>query len=182
MFHAADAAVGSTNSASDYDYIEVKNIGGTPLNVNRFSISGDINFLLPNVLLAGGQSALIVKNINAFASRYNTNGIVILGTYSGDLNNAGGHLVLRGNVNEPILDFSYADNWYPTTDGFGFSLVAVNDNAPTANWGLASNWRPSSASGGSPGVTDPAPPLMMMSPRTDWTETSLCTPSTVTKL
>src|SRR5436190_225224 len=114
--------------------------------------------LLAYTLLAGGQSALIVKNLAAFSSRYNTNGLVILGEYSGDLNNAGGHLVLRGNVNEPILDFSYADNWYPTTDGFGFSLVAVNDNAPAANWGLATNWRPSSASGGSPGVTDPAPP------------------------
>ena len=156
MYHP-DVPTGSTNSAGDFEYIEVKNIGATPLNVNRFTLSGGITFQFPNVVLLAGQSAVIVANIAAFQSRYGDSAL-ILGTFTGNLANGGDHLVLQGSVQEPILDFSYKDGWYPATDGFGFSLVVANENAPVANWGLAANWRPSSALGGSPGQSDPAPP------------------------
>src|SRR5439155_23584867 len=65
---------------------------------------------------------------------------------------------LYGSLLENILDFSYNDNWYPITDGLGFSLVAVNENAPANAWNSAGNWRPSSSVNGSPGQTDPPPP------------------------
>jgi len=158
MYHPTDPPLGSTNSASDFEYIEVKNTGGTPLNVNRFTLRGGVDFDFPNVILAPGQSAVIVANVAAFQSRYGSSAI-ILGTFSGNLNNSGDHLVLRGSAHEPILDFSFADGWYPATDGFGFSLVTANENGPTANWGSASGWRASSTINGSPGANDPAPPL-----------------------
>jgi hypothetical protein len=81
-----------------------------------------------------------------------------LGEFSGEWPQTGGHLELRGPTQEPILDFSYSEKWYPTTDGFGFSLVTVDEHAPAQNWGLASNWRPSSLYGGSPGSEDGQPP------------------------
>jgi hypothetical protein len=83
---------------------------------------------------------------------------LILGTYTGSLNNAGDQVVLRGSVQEPILDFNYSDQWYPVTDGSGFSLAIVNPNASIDTWGLATSWRPSSAVNGSPGQDDPAVP------------------------
>jgi hypothetical protein len=159
MYHPANAPTGSTNSASDFEYVEVKNIGGDPLNVNRFSISGGITFQFPNIVLEGGQSAVLVKDLAAFQSRYGTNNpnILILGTFTGQLSDAGDHLILKGGVGEPILDFSYADNWFPATDGLGFSLVGVDDSAPPSDWSLSSHWRPSNSLGGSPGQPDPVP-------------------------
>src|SRR5262249_13325359 len=44
------------------------------------------------------------------------------------------------------------------TDGFGFSLVIVNENAPLNTWSLKESWRPSGALNGSPGQADPAQP------------------------
>jgi hypothetical protein len=156
MYHSFPSIV-STNSDADYDYIEVKNIGAVPLNVNQFSIGGGIQFQFPNVELAAGQSAVIVANVAAFQSRHGS-GLLILGTFTGSLDNAGDHLTLLGGLQEPILDFSYSDSWYPTTDGFAFSLVTVNENAPASAWNTMANWRPSSVQGGSPAADDPAAP------------------------
>jgi len=145
---------GNTNDNDNFEYIEVQNTGGTPLNVNRFSLSGGVQFDFPNALLAAGEYAVIVKDTNAFQLRYGTS-IRILGTYTGNLNNDGDHIVLSGSVREPIQDFSYSDTWYPATDGAGFSLVLTNPNAAP---GVAANWRASAAVGGSPGGLDPAAP------------------------
>jgi hypothetical protein len=157
MYHPAPPPAGSTNSAEDFEYIEVKNTGGTPLNVNRFTLSGGIDFQFPNATLAAGESAVIVKDIAAFQSRYGVSPR-ILGTFTGSLDNAGDHIVLQGGAQEPILDFSYDDDWYPVTDGAGFSLVILDPNAAVDTWGLATSWRVSSALSGSPGQDDPAPP------------------------
>jgi hypothetical protein len=157
MYHPLPPAVGSTNTDEDFEFIEVKNIGTTPLNVNRFVLSGGVDFEFPSLVLQPGQLGVVVKNIDAFRSRYGS-GPSILGTYTGSLDNAGDHIVLRGPVLEPILDFSYSDEWYPITDGSGFSLVINNESAPRDTWGLASSWRVSSALNGSPGQNDPAPP------------------------
>src|SRR5688572_28441241 len=101
IYHHFRPPLGSTNSDGDYDYIEVKNIGAVPLNVNQFSIAGGIQFQFPNVTLAAGQTALIVANVAAFQSRYGS-GLLILGTFTGSLNNAGDHLTLFGGLQEPI--------------------------------------------------------------------------------
>ncbi len=158
MYHPAPPPPGSTNSTEDFEYIEVKNIGGTPLNVNGFSLSGGVQFTFPNVTLTNGQTAVVVANIAAFQSRHGP-GILILGTFTGSLNNAGDHVVLSGSLLESILDFSYADNWYPATDGAGFSLVTANENAATSAWNTSTNWRASARLGGSPGTIDPVPPI-----------------------
>jgi len=157
MFHPLPPPAGSTNTDEDFEYIEVKNTGATPLNVNRFVLSGGVDFQFPNVVLQPGQCAVVVKNLAAFQSRYGTS-ILVLGTYTGSLDNAGDHIVLRGGVLEPILDFTYSDEWYPVTDGSGFALTIVNPNAPRDTWGLASSWRIGSAVNGSPGQDDPAAP------------------------
>ncbi|MCI0748489.1 MAG: lamin tail domain-containing protein, partial [Verrucomicrobia subdivision 3 bacterium] len=157
MYHPADPPPGNTNDTESFEYIEVTNIGGTPLNLNRFRIRGDIDFDFGNLTLGAGQSAVVVANSNAFVSRYSSP-ITIAGVYTNNLNNAGDRLILEGPLREPIHDFTYSDDWYPSTDGAGFSLVIVNANAALNTWGLAASWRPSAALNGSPGATDPAGP------------------------
>jgi hypothetical protein len=146
-----------TNSSA-FEYIEVKNISASPLNLSGFSLNGGVQFQFPtNVTLAAGQSAVIVSDTNAFVARYGSN-ILVLGTFTGNLSNGGDELVLLGPLQEGVLDFFYSPSWYPATDGLGFSLITANENAPTSAWNTAGNWRASSAIGGSPGVIDPAPP------------------------
>jgi hypothetical protein len=122
------------------------------------NVLGSYQVLSP-LLLAPGESILVVRNLAAFTSRYGT-GIRVAGEYSGALNNAGDHLTLFGPVGEPILDFNYEPDWYPLTDGLGFSLVMTNLGAPTSDWGLAQNWRASSQLGGSPGAVDAGPAVI----------------------
>ena len=168
MYDPAAPPSFSTNLASDFAFVEVKNTGATALDVSRFSLAGDVQFQCTNRVLAAGQSAVVVANPAAFQSRYGSN-ILILGTYTGSLlsqadpprrqpDALSGHLILLGPLQEIIHDFYYFNSWYPATEGFGFSLVVADESAPASAWGSASQWRPSSAAGGSPGQNDPAPP------------------------
>src|SRR6185436_8722656 len=63
-------------------------------------------------------------------------------------------------TNDEILDFDYEDDWYPITDGLGFSLVIVDENAEPDLWDSKTNWRASSQLQGSPGNNEPAPPAI----------------------
>ena len=161
MYHPLDAPPGNTNEDSNFEYIEVKNIGATPLNLNRFRIRGGVDFDFPNMVLPAGSNTVVVAHQAAFESRYGTNTVSIAGVFTNNLDNAGERLVLEGPVREPILDFSYDDDWYPITDGLGFSLVIVNENNPAlSSWGLKESWRPSGTLNGSPGRNDSAPPAI----------------------
>jgi len=105
------------------------------------------------LLLKPGDSVVVVHNLPAFTSRYGS-GLPVAGEFSGSLSNQGDELTLFGPLGEPILDFWYSPAWYPSTDGGGFSLVAVDPNASSTAWGLAGNWRPSTELNGSPGTND----------------------------
>jgi hypothetical protein len=157
MYHAADAPAGNTNASDNFEYVEVKNVGTTPLNLNRFRIRGGIDFDFGNIVLTAGQSAVVVANTNAFVSRYGA-GRLIAGVYTGQLDNAGEGIRLEGPVREPIHDFEYDDAWYPITDGHGFSLVIRDDTAALDTWGLMASWRPSGLLNGSPAQNDPPQP------------------------
>ena len=160
MYHPVPPPAGSTNSADDFEYLELKNIGVTALNLigARFTNGIDYTFTAGSSMtnLGAGATVLLVKNRVAFLSRYPTV-TNIAGEYAGSLDNAGERLTLVGSALESILDFRYDNSWYPITDGFGFSLVIVNENAPLNTWSDQAGWRPSSNVNGSPGVTDPAP-------------------------
>ena len=84
----------------------------------------------------------------------------IAGVFGGNLANDGERLTLVGALSEPILDFEYDDDWYPVTDGPGFSLVIVDDQAALNTWSFRESWRPSGLERGSPGSGDPAPAVI----------------------
>jgi hypothetical protein len=157
MFHPPPPAPGDPTDADEFEYLELQNVGTVALDLAGFTLSGGVEFRFGRYLLGAGRYVVLVKNLEAFQSRYP--GITnIAGVYTNNLANGGDRLVLTGPLQEPILDFDYRDDWSPATDGLGFSLVIREAAAPTATWGLASNWRPSSARLGSPGQPDPTPP------------------------
>jgi hypothetical protein len=159
MYHPAPAPEGSTNTVEDFEYLELKNIGASALNLIgvRFTNGVDYTFTTGSGVtnLAAGERVLVVKNRAAFSSRYPTV-TNIAGQYLGNLDNSGERLSLVGSLLEPILDFRY-ENWFPVSDGFGFSLVIVDENAPRDTWSQQVSWRPGSHVNGSPGIADPAP-------------------------
>ena len=148
---------GVTNIDEDFEFVEVMNVGAGSLNLNGYTISGGVEFTFPSITLPPSQRLVVVKNRHAFTNRYGASlEALVAGEFSGNLANDGNRLVLQGSLKEPILDFSYDDDWYPITDGFGFSLVVVDENAATDTWGLQSSWRPSGALQGTPGTGEAA--------------------------
>ncbi len=153
MYHPPSPPPGSPYSNEDFEYIELKNIGPTSINLAGVHFTDGVEFAFTSGTLAAGQTMLLVKNTAAFTSRYG-GGHNIGGVYVGTLDNSGEKIRLDDAVNEKILEFEYQNNWYPNTDGMGFSLVIVNENAPYYTWQFKESWRPSGVDGGSPGGPD----------------------------
>jgi hypothetical protein len=136
------------------EYIELKNISGSTINLNLVKFDKGIDFTFGPNTLAAGQHILVVKNINAFQDKYGTSRY-IAGTYSGSLNNGGERVRLKDAVGTIIQDFTYKSDWRPETNGDGYSLTMINPANPDANsWGRKSSWRASAYVNGSPGWDD----------------------------
>src|SRR5205085_5173224 len=71
-------------------------------------------------------------------------------------------VVFSSPAGSKILDFTYSEDWHPTTAGDGFSLVIVDPNGNASQWNQPQGWRPSNIIGGTPGTaegaTDVTPP------------------------
>ena len=108
----------------EFEFVELKNLGNTTLNLTGLSFSEGINFTFPNgATLAAGGTYVIVRNVSAFVSRYP--GVNVHGLYTGRLNNDGETLTIRHAVGGEIVSLTYGDRapWPVTADGHGFSLV-----------------------------------------------------------
>lgn len=145
--------------AADFEFIELLNRGGSPLDLTGIRIGGDINFEFsstnPVHTLAPGARLVVVANPAAFVSRYPavTN---VGGTFSGSLGNGGGHLTLHGRLLEPILDLRFTDTTATNTDGGGRSLVLTDESLPISDVNTTNRWRASARDGGSPGAPEPS--------------------------
>ena len=132
------------------EFIELKNIGTEPINLNLVSFTNGIDFTFPDLNLAPGDYVIVVQDRDAFTAKY---GVVfyIAGVYSGRLNNAGERIELQDALGQTILNFGFKDGWYNSTDGYGFSLNIINPNDPdTNNWEYKEYWRPGSIIDGTP--------------------------------
>ncbi len=147
---------GSTNTPGDMEFIEIKNIGPDSLDLTDAEFVAGIDFTFPNVQLAPGQYALIVKNQPAFASLYGTNRPVI-GEFSGGLASEGERLTLLGSAGEPVFDFSYDPAPFPLAVGLGFSMVLADEHSPRDTYATSTTWRTGSIEGGTPGEAELPP-------------------------
>jgi hypothetical protein len=150
MYHPAP------DGNEQYEFIELTNIGATTLDLAGVKFDTGIHFTFAaGTSLAPGAFIVVVKDEAAFASRYGS-GINVAGNYGTDnLSNSGEELRLVDALGQTILDFTFDDDWYKTTDGNGPSLVIVNPTASTTAWGQQSGWRASTQTNGSPGAADP---------------------------
>lgn len=138
------------------EYVELKNIGATAINLNLCQFTDGIEFTFPDMTLGAGQHVLVVENRAAFEARYGV-GQNIAGEFNSGsaLSNSGEEIVLKDAAGREIHDFDFKD-WYPITDGRGASLGII-DPAHTnlIRWDQKAGWQASSANGGSPGAVNP---------------------------
>jgi CotH kinase protein/Lamin Tail Domain/Right handed beta helix region len=143
MYHAS--------AGTNLDYIELKNVGETMLDLSGVRLSGGIDFTFGTSRLPAGQCVLVVDNAAAFGAAYGMD-LPIAGEYSGTLSNGGEKIILRlpAPLDAAILRFEYSDTWYPTTDGGGDALVINDPQGAAAAWTLPKSWHPASPTPGAP--------------------------------
>ncbi|MEN6425583.1 MAG: lamin tail domain-containing protein [Phycisphaerales bacterium] len=141
-----------------FEFIELRNIGSTTLDLTGVSFEDGIAFSFRGSRmesLPSGGFVLVVQNEAAFASRYGEElAGRVAGQYDGKLANNGETLHLVDFWDGTIAEFGYSDDWFPSTDGDGFSLTLADPQRDPAAWGEPASWRPSATVGGSPGWDD----------------------------
>jgi hypothetical protein len=166
MYNPAASASGDYTDNDEFEFIELKNIGDETLDLRYVSFSNGITFDFGSSRvssLAAGDFVLVVKDEDAFKSRYGS-GLAskIAGEYSGKLANEGETISLVDFWNGTIAEFQYNDGrgWPLSADGAGHSLVPLDSallDQPEGSLNYGANWRASTYMGGSPGQDDPEP-------------------------
>jgi hypothetical protein len=111
----------------EFEFVELKNIGTSPLDLGGLFFSSGINFTFTNgTTLAPGQLFLLGRNAAALQTRYP--GLIVNGVYTGKLDNGGETISISHPHAGVILSVTYNDRapWPVAADGFGFSLVLAD--------------------------------------------------------
>jgi hypothetical protein len=133
LYHAPppmpDELAAGYNADNDFEFIRLTNTGATPVDLTGVFFSSGVDFTAAPALqnlVQPGQSVVVVDNAAAFAYRYGTT-FTILGSYHGDLDNSGEHIVLNDRNGAVISDFTYGDSTpWPAQADDGHSLIYVS--------------------------------------------------------
>ncbi|HXG49596.1 MAG TPA: lamin tail domain-containing protein, partial [Methylomirabilota bacterium] len=141
-----------------FEFIEVQNVGAAPVTLGGMTLSDDVSYVFPvGASLAPGARLVLANGTDPaqFATRYGAG--VAFGYFNGNLDNAGGRIVLSDAEGRVIQTVDYDDEngWPRAADGGGRSLEIVN---PNGNPDDPANWRASATLNGSPGAPNPPPP------------------------
>ena len=141
-----------------FEFIELKNISASPLNLTAAEFIKGIAYRFPaGSELAPGEFVVLAANTDYFRQRYT---LEADGQYEGNLSNGGERIVLVSAARDTILNFKYNDNspWPEEPDSTGQSLVAKLMR-PTGNPDEPSYWTVSAQVHGSPHADDLATPV-----------------------
>jgi len=151
----------------DYEFIELKNVGDTQLDLTGVSVTGGMTMTLSSNIVQPGGFAVLAKNPTAFSERYATttspwyqSSLIIDGPWIGGLKNSGETFAVSAADNSPIAEITYSDkgDWPNRADGDGSAAELIDPAAvptiqPAKDAYLAdgNNWRSTSEYHGSPG-------------------------------
>jgi hypothetical protein len=155
MFHPRDSNTAERNAgfsdADAFEFVELQNTSASSLDLQGARFVAGIDYVFPDITLAPGAHIVIARDKFAFALRH---GFSPAGEFLGSLENGGDHLTLVDALGNVLLDFDYADSWFPGIDGEGRSLVIRDPLGPASAWQASTGWHPSYTIGGSPGYKD----------------------------
>ena len=147
----------------NYEFVEFQNVGAEPLDLTGYewvtprARETTVKFDFSEgglTTIAPGEIIVVVRRFERFRERYG-DGLPVFGEIGGNLQNSGETIRVVGPDGFPVIEFSYADDWDQSTDGFGKSLVIRDSRAAPETWALRESWRASTEIGGSPGRVDP---------------------------
>jgi hypothetical protein len=164
-YHPSDpstpAELAQTTSDNDFEFIELQNVGSSPIDLSGCQFSQGIAFTFePGSSLGAGEHLLVVSARAAFLARYGpTLAPRIAGEFADATNlaNGGERITLLDAAGAPIFSFPYRDDapWPLTPDGGGPSLVLIDPpNTPENQLDEGTRWRASLVDAGAPGVAD----------------------------
>jgi|GEM_PF-723603 len=112
-----------TNDGDEVEFLELKNVGASPLDLSGLSFTAGLQFTFPpNSSLASGQYLVLARNPVLFTARYPT--APLDGLYSGRLENGGERLTLTHPLSGEVFSVTYDDAapWPAEADNSGLSL------------------------------------------------------------
>jgi hypothetical protein len=134
------------------EFVEIVNAGVRSVWLDELELRGGINFELEarqRRVLEANERVLIVKDSVAFAVMFPHLRGQVLGSFSGRLSNGGEELRLIAD-GELVQTVVYDDQWYPQSDGEGFTLAANLSEGLDLDWSVADSWRLSDSRFGTP--------------------------------
>jgi PKD repeat protein len=145
IMYQPQATTANPNS-DDYEYIELKNAGTTPINLSGIYLRNGVIYQFPaNATLSAGQIIVIASNAAAFQAKY---GFAPFGQYFRNLSNAGEEILLVDGYGQTIDKVKYADDLpWANADSTGKALELIN---VTLDNNLPTSWFVKNTNGGSP--------------------------------
>lgn len=138
--------------ASDLEFIELKNIGQTALDLTGVRLSAGIDFEFPaNYALQPGAFALVVANPVAFQQRYGAS-LPVAGSFApSKLDNNGESVQLVYGAATVLRELHY-DDAPPWPDVTGGRSLVLRHPERAPDHRDPAQWRASAGAGGTPGV------------------------------
>ena len=100
---------------SDFEFIEILNVGKASMDLSGARITSGVDFELPEGTILGPDEYLVIaKNVAAFVTRYDAAGIRLLGDYDGRLRNSGERVAIDDASGARLADVTFSD-WYEET-------------------------------------------------------------------
>ena len=130
----------------------IVNAGVRSVWLDELELRGGINFELEarqRRVLEANERVLIVKDSVAFAVMFPHLRGQVLGSFRGRLSNGGEELRLIAD-GELVQRVVYDDQWYPQSDGEGFTLAANLSEGLDLDWSVADSWRLTNTRFGTP--------------------------------
>lgn len=162
------------------EFIELTNIGTTPVSVENWQFTSGVNFTFPAVTIQPGGFLVIAADTTAFEATYGALPNVI-GNWIGKLSNSGERIRLVDQTGTEIDEVSYYDQgdwairqrvtvggqqgwaWGSQADAGGSSLELVNpalSNKHGQNWAASLNNSPTPSAQNSTALDDTAPLIL----------------------
>jgi hypothetical protein len=137
----------------ELEFIELKNIGTTNLDLSGLAFTDGIQFTFPSgSVITPGAFFVLASNKTEFTNFYKTQPNF---QYSGSLSNGGEKIALQTASKQDVITFTYYDSipWPVEADGEGFSLVSADSN-PKGDPNSVDYWTISKYENGTPGTDD----------------------------
>jgi len=169
------------SSGNDLDeFIELTNIGTTPVPLTGWAFTKGVNFTIPTFTLLPGEFLVIAADTATFEATYGVTPNVI-GGWTGKLSNSGERIKLVDQSGDQIDEVTYFDqgdwairqratvsgepgwDWFTDADGLGSSLELINPNLSNnqgQNWTASQSLTPTPSAANSSALAVTAPLIL----------------------